>query len=112
MIWILSNYTIVFDSKDHKAHSQISNSPNEIETLLEKSPAIAKINGNEILVGYLTHVSHRPNSSLYYEYIHIDDRYEQFYNSKIYKHDINYREPPFRNIYDAINIVTYVKEVD
>jgi hypothetical protein len=101
-------HKIVFDSKGNNIN--ISNKTDEIETLLTDSPIIAEVNGEETLVGAITNVQNRPNTTLYYGDIYIIGKFSQFKKFEIVGHDICYKEPPLDNIYDAINIVTHIKE--
>ena len=106
---------LIFDSngidKNGKKIS-ISNSTKSIINLLENSPIIAIINNKKKLVGTFYNVHSRTNdNSLYYGNIYILDKYPQFRQFEITNHSINYQEPPINNIYEAINIVTYIKAI-
>lgn len=107
------NFThiIVFDSKADN-HVQIDNLPDNIEYILENSSVIAKINNKYQVIGVITNVQNRPNTSLYYGNIYIQNKYPQFKKIKIYKHSIEYKNYPINGIYHATNIITYIKEAN
>ena len=105
MITIKFSHVMLFD-KDNEEY-QVTNLPDEIETILTDSPVAIEINGESKLVGYVSYAANRAGTGLYFGDIELTEDAPNCTKIEVVKTDI---VPDKDNSNKNFGVVTYIEK--